>query len=256
MPTKLFLPNLLEFIFHSIVEKGFNYLYERLDRDEWQKVKTNGRAISFAENATLDDKIILMSKLGKGCAIIFWDKEKEKQKKVEDIIMCYVDTPESDLAKQIVKDKVFACRDIDFIKSLQTVSNVSMSKGYAINKKYTQIRENSLSLKSRTLTNKIDAERDLNWYVQTIQHGFDLEAILEGYKIDLLQFRILLYLHTSPNGARKESIARKVNRVNVTGCIQEMFEVNLVDFRNGDKEVVSIASYGVMVLMKIINTFP
>lgn len=254
MATKLYLPNLLEFIYHSIVEKGFKHLFNRLDREDFVKVKNESKARIFAEFANLEDKIILMSKLGMGCSIVFWDKDKEKKSKVEDIVISYIDTPENDLTKLLVKDKVFSCRDIDFIKSLQTMSKSSMSYVYSINRRFLHIKE--FALKTRTLVNKLEAEKNLDWYSKTIQMAFDIESMLEGLKIDVVQLRILLYLHTATNGATKENISQKLGRLNITGTINEMYDSNMVSFSLTNKNIVSIDVYGIMILEQIIAKFP
>ena len=174
MATKIYLPNLLEFIYNSIVGKGYNHLLHLLDREDYRKVKNETKARKFAEFANLEDKIIMMSKLGMGCAVVFWDKEKEKKTKVEDVVIAYVDTDPKDLTKLLVKDRVFAFRDIDIIKSLQTMSRSCMSTVYSINRKFLQIKENAL--KSRTLVNKLEAERNLTWYSQTVFFALEYDS--------------------------------------------------------------------------------
>lgn len=254
MATKLYLPNLLEFIYHSIVEKGFKHLFNRLDREDFLKVKNDAKARSFAEFGNLEDKIILMSKLGMGCAVVFWDKEKEKKTKVEDIVISYIDTPENDLTKLMVKDRVFACRDIDFIKSLQTMSKSAMSYVYSINRRFLTVKDGAI--KTRTLVNKLEAEKNLDWYSKTIQMAFDIESMLEGLNIDVVQLRILLYLHTSVNGATKDSISKNLGRVNITGTINEMYDSNLVAFDLTNKNIVTIDVYGIIILEQVIAKFP
>ncbi len=256
MATKLYLPNLLEFIYHSIIEKGFPYLFQRLDREDFVKVKNESKVRGFAEFGNLEDKIILMSKIGMGCAVVFWDKEKQMKKKVEDVVIGYIDTHENDLTRLLVKDKTFCVRDIDFIKSLQTMSHSSMGKVYSINRKFLHIKNKSKNAITRTLVNKLEAENNLDWYSHTIQFALDLEEILEAYKIDMLQFRILLYLHTSPNGATKENIAKKVNRTNVTGMINEMFSMAMVDYNIDNRNICTIGVYGIIVLQQIFAKFP
>lgn len=254
MATKLYLPNLLEFIYHSIIEKGFKSLFNRLDREDFLKVKNESKSRIFAEFANLEDKIILMSKLGMGCAVVFWDKEKEKKSKVEDIVIGYIDTSENDLTKLLVKDKVFSCRDIDFIRSLQTMSNAAMSTVYSINRRFLNIKEGAI--KTRTLVNKLEAERNLEWYSKTIQFALDVETVLEAFKIDMLQFRTLLYLQNLPNGATKENIAKKLNRVNITGMINKLYNSNMVAFSLSNKNIVTIDVYGIMILEQIFIKFP
>jgi len=256
MATKIYLPNLLEFIYHSIVEKGFKHLFHRLDRQDFLKVKNESKARSFAEFGNLEDKMIIMSKLGMGCAVVFWDKEKQRNKKVEDILIGYLDTDENELTKQIVKDKVFVCRDIDIIKSLQTMSQSSMSKVYSINRKFLEIKDHSEKFNTRTLVNKLQAEKNLEWYSKTIQFALDIEAILEPFKIDLLKFRTLLYLQNLPNGSTKDNISRKLNRVNVTGMINELYDNNMVSFNLSNKNIVTIDVYGIMILEQIFAKFP
>lgn len=255
MATKLYLPNLLEFIYHCIIEKGFKFLFDRLDREDWLKVRNESKVRTFAEQANLEDKMILLSKLGIGCAVVFWDKEKEKKKKVENVVIGYVDTDENDLTKQIIKDKVFACRDIDFIKSLLTMCRSAMSNVYSVNRKYYQIKENA-GLKTRTLVNKLEAESGLEWYSKTIQFVYEIEPILEHFKINVAQFRILLCLHLSPNGATKDHLQKKLDRINIQGMLNDMYEANMVSFSQNNRNVVNIDVYGLMILEQIFSKFP
>lgn len=254
MATKLYLPNLCEFIYDNIIKKGFDYLFQKLDREDFLKVKNESKVKSFAENANLEEKIILLSKLGVGCAVVFWDKDKEKHKKVEDVVIGYIDTNPNDLNKLIIKDKVFAARDIDFIKSLSTISHTCFGKVYSINRKFLQLKQNAF--KPRQLENKLEAERNLDWYSKTISFAYDVEETLEAFKIELIHFRIMLYLHTLPNGATKENIAKKLNRANVTGMLNEMHSKNMIRLSGHNKNIASIDTYGIILLDQVFAKFP
>jgi hypothetical protein len=254
MATKIYLQNLSEFIYHGIISKGFNYLFKILDREDILKIKTESKVRQFAENANLEEKIILMSRIGFGCGIVFWDKEKQKVKKVEDVIIGYVDTDPTDVMHQIIKDKVFAFKDIDLVKSLQTISHVCTSKSYSVNRRFLHIK--SKAMNTRTLVNKLDAERNLEWYSKTLSFAYDIEETLESFKINTIQFRILLYLHTLPNGATRDNITRKLNRSNITGMLTEMYNSNMVAFSGENRNVVSIDTYGIIILDQIFTKFP
>lgn len=256
MATKLYLPNLLEYIYDCIVEKGFKHLFNRLDREDFLKVKNEAKARKFAEHGNMEDKILLLSKLGIGVGLVFWNREREGMKKVQDVIIANIGADQTNLTKTIIKEKTFAARDIDFIKSLVTMSAASMSKVYSVNRKFLHIKDSAHNLKTRTLINKFEAEKNLEWYSQTIQQALDIEPILEGFKIDILQFRVLLYLHTSPNGATKNNIARKLNKSNITGMINKMYKINLVSFGLNNKEIILIDVYGVIILEQIFSKFP
>lgn len=254
MATKFYLPNFFEFIYDGIVSRGKNFLFNRLQREDWLKVKNESRIRSFAENANLEDKLLMISKLNFSCAIIAWDNEKVKNKRVEDVLIAHLDTDESDVAKLIIKEKIFAFREIDFIKSMQTFCKSSMSKVYSINRRYLHIRENAL--KTRILQNKFEAEKNLQWYSETIQAALSVEPMLEAFNIDLLKFRILLHLHTSPNGATKENIERTFNRVNITRTVNDLYKVNMVRYDHHNAEIVHIDVYGIMVIEQIFKKFP
>lgn len=254
MATKLYLPNLLEFIYNSIAKKGYNSIFQRLEREEILKLKTDSKIRAFAEHANLEDKLIIMSKLGMGCSLVFWNKDNEKKKKVEDIVIGYIDEDPNDLTKVVIRDKVFACRDMDFVKSLSTISHVCGSRVYSINRKFLQIKNNAF--KTRVLENKLEAERNLEWYSKTIGFAYDIEEILEGFKIDIVQWRLLLYLHTLPNGATKENICRKLNRANVTGMLNDMHDSNMIRLSGENKNIVTIDTYGVILLDQIFTKFP
>jgi len=256
MATKLYLPNLAEYIYHCILEKGFKFLFNRLDLDDWRKVKNEARATKFAEHANIEDKILLMSKLGYGAGLVFWNREREQMKRVQDVIIANIGIEQTKLTKILIEEKSFCARDIDFIKSLVTMSKASMSQVYSINRRYYTIKDNAHNLKTRTLISKMEAEKNLEWYSNTIQQVFEIESILEAFQIDILKFRTLLYLQTSPNGATKDHIARKLNRLNVVAMINEMDRNNLVSFDLTNKNIVQIDVYGVMVLEQIFAKFP
>jgi len=187
--------------------------------------------------------------------MLFREKEKQKKTKVEDVLISYIDVHENDLTKVLVKDKVFSCRDIDFIKSMQTMSHASMSRAYSINRKFLEIKESAV-LKTRTLVSKLEADASLEWYSKTIQFALNIEPVLEVFKIDIIKLRILLYLQTSPNGATKDNISTKLNRVNVTGVINELYNNSMVTFSLTNSNVVMIDTYGIIVLEQIIAKFP
>mgnify|MGYP006921288736 CR=1 FL=1 len=253
MATKLYLTNLCEFIYDSIIKKGTQFIFDRLEREDYLKVKTEAKIRSFSENANLEDKIILLSKLGMGCAVVLWDKDNEKKKKVEDVVIGYIDTDPNDVTKQIIKDHIFACRDINFIKSLTTISHASNSKVYSINRKFLAIKEKAFT---RTLVNKLEAERNIEWYSKTIGFAYDIEEVLEGLKLDMLKFRTLLHLHSLPNGATKGNISKKLNRLNVTGMLNEMHNTNMIKLSGDNNNIASIDTYGYILLEKIFEKFP
>lgn len=254
MATKFYLPNFLEFIYDGIKSRGENFLFNRLQREDWLRVKNESRIRSFAENANLEDKLLLLSKLNYSCAIIVWDNEKIKTKKVEDVMIAYIDTDPNDVSKQIIKDKVFAFKEIDFIRSMQTFCKASMSKLYSINRRFLHIRENAI--KTRVLQNKFEAEKNLQWYSETVQFALSIETILEAFSIDLLKFRILLHLHTAPNGATKENIQRTFSRVKIERIINDLYKCNMVKFDLHNDNIVHIDVYGLMVIEQIFNKFP
>lgn len=255
MSTKMSLPNLREFVFDCIVSKGKNFLFDTLDREDFLKVKTESKIRKFAEHANMEDVDLLMSKLGMGCARFYWDRDKEFNKKVHEVVLAYLEYDQKDLTQVIIKEKTFACLDIDFIKALQTISKISTSKTYTVNRKYLKIRDSAEKF-TRTLVNKLQAEKNLEWYCQTIDHAYDIEPSLESFGLDLLKFRVLIYLNTLQNGATKDNISRKLSRVNVTGMLNEMYDKNLVELSGENKSVVTIGVNGVMTLDRLLSKFP
>ena len=249
--AKVSLLNLSEYIYDAITSKGSNFTFERLDREDFLKVKNRTKIKSFSENASLDDLMIMMAKLDSGCCLFFWDKEKQHLKKVHDIIMVYADTDPKDASKVIIKDKVFATCDIEIIKGLQTISKVSNSKVYSINKKYSALKDNA---QPTLLQNKLEADRNLEWYSKTIDFALNISIELEKFKIDDVQFKILVYLHTCPNGATVHNIMRRLGRANITGLINKMQALNMVAIKDG--HVVNIGVYGIMVIERLYAKFP
>lgn len=252
--NRLYIPNFCQYFFDFLEKKGRKFLFDRLERTDFLKVRNDTHIRSFAENSSLDDKMIMAAKTGMGCAVVLWDKEKQKTNKVQDVLIAYADKPAHELPNLLAKDKVYACVDLAFIQALQTISKASNSYSYTVSSRFLEIRKNSTS--TRNLVKKLEADQNLVWFVKNIAFALNLEPVLEVFNISLDQFRILLYLHGLPNGATKENIMRELDRANITGMLQRMDEMNMVTFLLENKSVVSIDVYGVMVLERIFAKFP
>ena len=103
---------------------------------------------------------------------------------------------------------------------------------------------------------KLEADKNLTWYIKQISFALNLEPILEAFNLSLVQFRILLYLHGLPNGATKENIIRELGRSNIAVVLAKMDEMNLIAFSLENKSVISIDVYGIMLLERILAKFP
>lgn len=251
MGQKISLYNLCEYVYDAIIKKGNNFLFDRLDREDYLKVRSASKIKYFAEHSYLDDIFIMLSKIGIGVGIVLWDKEAEKQKKVQDVLIAYNELDTKDVTKQIIKDKVFSSVDLDIIKGLQTISKSSNSSVYGINRKYLAIKD--YAFKPRTLVTKLEAERNLDWYSKTIDFALNINQELEAFKINDVQFKVLVYLHTCPNGATKDNLKRKLSKTHINEILTPMYQMNMVSI---DENTVSIAIYGLMVIEKIYNKFP
>lgn len=256
--NRLYIPNFSQFFFDYLERKGRNFLFSRLDRQDFLKVRNNTAIKSFAENSSLDEKMIMGAKTGMGCAVIFWDKEKQKKVKVQDILIGYSDIPAHILPNVLAKDKVYVSVDIEFIKALQTVSKASNSRTYSVSSRFLEIKKSSemSALLPRNLVQKLEADKNLTWYIKQISFALNLEPILEAFNLSLVQFRILLYLHGLPNGATKENIIRELGRSNIAVVLAKMDEMNLIAFSLENKSVISIDVYGIMLLERILVKFP
>ncbi len=254
MATKLYLPNLLEFIYGFILSKGRNTLFNLLDKDDFRKIKDESAVRKFSQYENIEDKMILVSKMGMGAALVFWDKEKQHKKRVEDIVITYIDTDPNDLAKTLVNDYVYVARDIDFIKSLQTMSHVCNGRGYSVNRRFLSIRAKSISTK--ILSDKIESEQNLQWYSETVLFGLEIEPMLEVYDISLLDYKILLNLHSSPNGVTFNYLIKKLRRSNITAIINRLYKKNMLTYNLTNENIILIDIYGITVLQQIFNKFP
>ncbi len=254
MATKFYLPNLLEFIYGFILSKGRNTLFNLLDKDDFRKIKDESTVRKFAQYENIEDKMIMLSKMGMGAALVFWDKEKQHKKRVEDIVIAYIDTDPNDLARTLVKDYVYVARDIDLIKSLQTMSHASNGRGYSINRRFLSIRARSISTK--ILSDKIEAEKNLQWYSETVLFALEIEPYLEQYDISLIDYKILLNLHSAPNGVTLNYLVKKLRRSNITGIVNRLYKKNMLCFHLENENVVLIDVYGITVLQQIFNKFP
>ena len=149
---------------------------------------------------------------------------------------------------------MFAARDIDFIKSLQTIAHTCNSHVYSVNRRFLAIREKSISTK--ILSNKIEAEKNLQWYAETILFGLDIEPMLEAYDIGIIEFKILLQLHTAPNGVSFDYLSGKLRRSNITGMVNRMYKKNMLTFNINNENIILIDVYGITLLQQIFNKFP
>jgi hypothetical protein len=248
--TKFFIPNLLEFMYDCFSSRTKEFLFDRLSREELKKVDKKTKIKSFVENASLEEKQIMLSKLGFGCATIIWDKEKVKTNKVHEVLISYLDVDQKDLARTVINDKIFATVSTDLIRSIQVVSKVNSSKVWKLNKEYLQLNRDIF--KTRVLVNKMEADKNLNWLVSKMDNLLGVEPMLEQYKINLTQFHILLFLQNCPNGATIQTIKKKMNK-QVTTLIEKMYQMNMVDYDGGNKEVITIDTMGLILVEQIIS---
>lgn len=254
--TKLFIQNLFEYLFDFLDKKPPSFLFNRLERDDYLKIKTTAKMKRFIENSPLEDKLLMCMNTGMRGAIVLWDAEKEGNKKVQDVLITYLDTPAHELPKELSKSKVFAAMDIDFIKSIQFVAKASNSNQYSINRKYLKVKENSKQFKSRLFSDKLEAENNLDWYVNTIQHAIGLEEIIETYGLTMDYLKILLYLYVCPNGATRENISKKINKQRGLFLLERMKQLTLIKNDPRIANVYIISPHGIMVLDKVVSNFP
>lgn len=255
--AKFQIPNLLEFIYDCFKSRSKDYLFERLNRDELKKVNSQSKIKSFAEKGRIEDIAIMLSKLNHGFAIIIWDKEKEKRECVKDILISQLEVDPKDLARHLIKSKIFATQSIDIIRGLQVVSKASNSKVWSINRKFLSLSNiKNDHFKQRGLINQFEAENNLNWYVRTIDTALNLPPLLEHYKIELSHFKILLFLQNSPNGATIESINNKLEQPKgFKNMLTKLHGMNMIEY-TGDKNVISIGVNGLVAISDIISKFP
>jgi hypothetical protein len=257
--TQLYLQNLFEYLYDFIIKKGNAFLFSRLEREEYLKVGKPASIMRFVENASLEAKLLLCSKLGLRTALVMWEDENGKTRRVEDVFVGYVDVAADEMPRLLVKDHVFAAMDIDFVRALQYVSRASNSKYYSVNRKYLSVKSLSRKVNTRGLVDKLEAEANMEWYINTIHYALNIEAALEPYGINVNQFKILLYLHNCPNGAVGSSIRVKAGSSSHGGtgmAIKKLQLLNMVQYDPRNKAIVLLSTYGLMVLEKIISRFP
>lgn len=259
--ARLFIPNFFEYIFDFLERRGRKFLFDRLNREDYRKVRDAVRIRRFAEKSSIDEKIELLGKIGMNYCMLFWDKDNMKNKNVQNTLLAYGQLPKDMLPKILAKDKVFALLDIDVIRSLQTVGRASNSNTWSVNRRYLAVRHSNISC--RTLEMKLEADRNLLWYSQTIQAVFNVETTLDVFNINLLQFRILLFLHTNPNGATRRAVYRQIGKPGLNRLIDEMYEMNMVTYiidtgvsTSKEDRVIGIDTYGIIILQQIFERFP
>lgn len=239
---------MLEFLYDCLKSKDRDFLFDRLSRDDFQKINSQAKIKSFVSNSNIEDKILLLSKLNYGCGIVFWDNEKVKTNRVQDILLAHTEVEEKDMVKTIIKGKVYATMTIDILKSMQTISKASNSTVYSVNRKFLEISNHNL--KTRTLATKLEADANLTWLVSLLDKAYGIEPMLEQFKLNLFHFRILLHLQNCPNGSTPEAIKNKIG-CNVAAKISSLRKMNMV--RYSSKKVIHIDAMGIMVIDQVLS---
>lgn len=239
---------MMEYLYDLIVRKGFKFLFKRLETADYRKVRNAKMVRAFLQKESLEDKITLLLKLGAGCAVVFWDNDREV-KTLRDLLIG-MENPSEDLSRRMIEERVFCTSDVDIIRLLQTMSKVCNSTTYAVNRKYYEIKNKS---HNTSLSKKLQAEKNLEWYSKTIQFSLGIAGVLEPFDISPVHFRILVYLHTLPNGATVAAIARNVDRLKISTYLKQLDEMNMIRWQG---EVISIDVYGIMILEQIFAKFP
>lgn len=253
--TKLFIPNLLEFIYDCFRSRTKEFMFERLEREELKKVKNPSKIKIFADKENIEQKLLLLSKLNFGVCLIIWDKEKLKTSIVHDALIAYLETDPKDITKQIINDKIFATSSTDMIKATQVMSKISHSKVYSVNREFLTISKTREHLKTRTLTNKLEADDNFKWLVNVMDKCFELEPYLEKFKITLVQFRILLFLQNLPNGATLNSLIAKIGNKRLGAQLNGMYKMNMITYDLQNKDIVLIDTMGMICIEQVIANF-
>jgi len=255
--AKFYIPNLLELLYDLFKSKSKEFLFDRLSREELKKVKSESRIKAFVEKGKFEDIAILLSKLNYGVGIVIWDREKEKRDCVKDILIAQLQVHPTDLTRHLIKSKIFATQSIDIIKALQVVSKSSNSQTWSINRKYLELSKvKNEHFRERTIVNKFEAEKNLTWYIETIETALNLPPLLEHHKISLDNFKILLFLQNAPNGATISAVFNKVNKPRgFKNMLKKLHGMNMIEY-SPDKTVISIGVHGLIVIDAIISKFP
>lgn len=255
--AKFYITNLLEFMYDCFKSRAKEYLFDRLTREELKRVKSESKIKSFVEKGRFEDAAIMLSKLNHGVAIVIWDKEKEKRECVKDILIAQLEVDPKDLTRHLVKSKIYASESIDIIRGIQVVSKASNSKSWSINRKYLALSNlKNDHFKQRSLLDKLEAESNLKWYVNTIDHALNLPPLLEHYKIELCHFKILLYLQNADNGATIENVCQKMNTPKgFKNMLNKLETMNMIQYE-ADRSVIKIGTNGLVTIDAIISNFP
>lgn len=247
---------MFEYLYDYIAKKSNRFLLDRLERREYLKVKSLKNIMRFVQRDSLENIIVLCSKLGLRTALMMWDEEDQKPRSVKEVMVNYLDMEYSDMQKQQIRDKVFVSMDIDFIRSVMLVGKSSNSDRYTVNRRYLQLVPRR-GIKLRMLDQKLEAEQNLDWYFSVIEYALNLEPVLDAYHMSLDQFRLLLFLYRCPNGATMPLIRVKfLKPVLANRMVADLRSKNMLFYDVTNPEVVHIAAYGLVVMDQIIAKFP
>lgn len=250
--TKFFISNLLEYLYDALSCKTKDFLFDRLNREDFKKISTQSRIKKFVQKETLEEKLLLLSKLNHGCAVIIWDKEKIKGPNVKDVLIAYLQVEENDLLTTVVKDKIFANVSTDLIRSIQTISKVTNSKVYKINSQYREIGRIREDMGAGLLTSKLQADNNFEWLVSKVDNALSLEPLLEKNNLTVDQFRLLLFLQLCPNGATTLAMRNKIGK-NISVSINHLYTSNMIDYAVGSKNVMVIDTHGLILVEQIVS---
>lgn len=255
---KMYIPNLLEFLYDCFESRGKDFLFERLNREELKKIKNEAKIKTFVEKSRFEDQAIVLSKLNYGVGLVIWDKEKQTNNNVKDVLIANLELQGNDFTRTLIKSKVFAIQSIDIIKALQVTSKASLAPTWSVNRKYLDIsrHKEKKGFSQRNIATKFEAEATLKWYIETISTAIKIAPLLEHYKIEITHFQILLYLQNCPNGASIESVKKEVNNhKGFRNIIINLEKMNMIEF-GSDKSIMQIGVNGYVTIDAIISKFP
>lgn len=248
-----FSENLLQYIFDAIKSRGNQFLFERLARNEYLKIKTDIKLKAFIKKASVEEVVLLLSKLGYGYVQFFWDKEKNSKLKIKDLLVREIKS--SNLSEVMIKEKVFANSGNDLIQALQVISNTGASNTYTLNRKYIDLHNKIGNIKLSVTEDKRKAEQALVWTASMARKILGLEIELENYGISREAFMLLCLLQEHKPGASLPKIIEllMVSERQAKLLIRKLYSKNMIDRAIGYTDAYVLDSMGFICVQQILS---
>lgn len=198
-------PLLNEFMYDCIVsssEEQRAKLPEHLRKTLLTKVKIK----SFVDNASLERKIEMLSRLGINCALFFSPKELKIKEQLNETRTAVEQKTRKNQLKHMVRSKVFVTTSREIMALLGVMAQNCHSETYMLNREYARLATAIAKLYkynpqgSRDIEEVRSIQQDYNLVLKLVLYTLNTQQFVEGFTGYLtVDLRILFYLYMRKN---------------------------------------------------------